>query len=105
MNLLNTLKTDFFLSLITMENELLIGNKKIIPDKGKSIIDYNWLFSPMITKDQKMKMINSEFNKFNFSVNTVTIEKKTNTLLFAVKDIKGRVDKTIELIKGELVNG
>lgn len=105
MNLLNILKTNFLLSLQIIEDEALIGTEKIIPNKNKFFVDYKWLFSPILSKEKKLQILNVEFNKFDFSVTAVNVNNKTKDLLFTVKDAKGRFAGTIDLIKGEWING
>ena len=105
MNLLNILQTNFLLSLRVMEDEGLIGAAKVISEKNNLFVNYEWLLSPMSSKEKKLQTLNAVFNKFDFSVTAVNVNNKTKNLLFTVKDTKGRFAGTIDLIKGEWING
>lgn len=101
MSILDTIKTDFMLVLKSMEDDGVIGTKKIVGNNNSSPNNYALLFSPILSKEKKLKIVNSWFNKYGFVITEIMIDTISSDLIFKAEDIKGRIIGTLNLTKGE----
>ena len=96
--ILDTLKTDFMVSIVDMHKLGLIdGPYQLIKEPDNPALELNKLKSRMFNNSYKFKMINSWFTPFSIIVSGV--DYVGDTFQFNCTDLKGRVEKGFILTK------
>lgn len=97
--ILSTLQTDFFENIVETEKIGLVGNKKTelvnYDDNFKK--ELKKILSVMTSPVEKKNTINNLFAKYAFVLDKV--ELKDGILHFYFFDLKGRVEKEVELLR------
>ena len=97
--ILSVLQTDFFENIVEAQKTGMIGNQKVELVKYDNNYDreFKRILSIATLPNTKKQIANDMFGRYSFVLDKISL--KNGAISFIFFDLKGRIDKKLELIK------